>query len=751
MAVKPKNNSSPGSEAEQQLDELLRLGRTEPAAYLLDALGDQFDPQRVVRGEFLTRRLLESLEEPGWRPFGSRRAGQQPVIAIEDTIITGEVNLRATELPYLLEFTRCRFDTAPDLRQATLSGLVFTECKLPGMQARNLRVGSDTVLRRCKSTGVLNLADADITGSLTLDDSELENPEGRTIHADRLTIGGALLAQRVKATGQIRIPGADVAGNLNFSGATLENPGQQALNATGIQVGGSMRFDVERGVSFSCTGQLRLASAHIAGDLRMGRAELRPGDQPWNESESTQDDPISTLVLDRAEINGDVRLNHGFHSTGTVRMTNARLGADLRMTSCRIDVGWIGPPAQAIEHPRRALHLDSTQIAGNLMATGAVLHGELRMTDVRVQGSFTLNKAVVYSPRTDAVQASRVTVGSNLDCREADITGSFQLQGGQVGANLDLRATHLTKPAWHRHKMTYKPALDLRGTTIARDLVCAAGSRKFRAEGEIQLRRTSIGRQANFTDCVLGDVASRNAINAFGLFAQELTLLPKEPPQGRVLLRQASCELLADKDVLWQAKGGVDVEGFSYDNFSRPIEPTDKERVQERLEWLRVNSRGRYQPGPYDQLAMVFRSNGCEEHAVMVMIEKQRRRYQAIAAETRPVLRWPVQLWSLLQRVTVSYGFRPVRALTWIVVLTAAGTAWFHHHPLEPINEEDNPVWNPFLYTVDQLVPIINLGHDQMWRATGGSQWITVALIAAGWILATTVAAGITRALRREP
>ena len=88
---------------------------------------------------------------------------------------------------------------------------------------------------------------------------------------------------------------------------------------------------------------------------------------------------------------------------------------------------------------------------------------------------------------------------------------------------------------------------------------------------------------------------------------------------------------------------------------------------------------------------------------------------------------------------------------TAIVVLTAAGTAWFHHHPLEPINEEDNPVWNPFLYTVDQLVPIINLGHDQMWRATGGSQWITVALIAAGWILATTVAAGITRALRREP
>ncbi|MGW5648046.1 hypothetical protein [Saccharopolyspora sp. NPDC003762] len=135
---------------------------------------------------------------------------------------------------------------------------------------------------------------------------------------------------------------------------------------------------------------------------------------------------------------------------------------------------------------------------------------------------------------------------------------------------------------------------------------------------------------------------------------------------------------------------------------------------------------------------------------MLVLIEKQRRRYQAIAAATRPAFRWPVRLWSMLQLITVSYGYRPLRALIWLVLLTAAGTTWFDHHPLVPINEEDHPVWNPFLYTVDQLVPIINLGHDVMWQAHGNSQWITVVLIASGWILATTVAAGITRALHRE-
>ncbi len=91
-----------------------------------------------------------------------------------------------------------------------------------------------------------------------------------------------------------------------------------------------------------------------------------------------------------------------------------------------------------------------------------------------------------------------------------------------------------------------------------------------------------------------------------------------------------------------------------------------------------------------------------------------------------------------------------MRALAWLLLFGVAGSVWFLGHPLTPINAEDNPVWNPVLYTVDQLVPIINLGHDVMWQAKDESQWITVGLIAVGWILATTVAAGLTRALRRE-
>ena len=470
---------------------------------------------------------------------------------------------------------------------------------------------------------------------------------------------------------------------------------------------------------------------------------------PPRRGESKYDDPTSTLIADRSEIRGDVQIDQGFRSGGTIRMVSATIGGDLRMSGAEIDLGWLRSPKASVDEPLRAVHIDGTQVHGNLEAGKVELHGQFRMIDVHVGGSFQLNRSKLVGPRTDVLLASRLVVGSNLDCRDADITGSFQLQGAQVGANLDLRSTYLVKPAWHRHRMAYKSSLDLRAARIERDLVCAEGSRKFRAEGTVQLRRATIGRQLNFWGCVLGDGTSRTALNAFGVVTQELTLHPDTPPRGRVTLRQAQCELLSDNSVLWEASGGVDVEDFSYENFNEPFELHDGDRVLERLNWLRAAG-GKYQPGPYDQLANVFRGNGNEEHAVTVLIEKQFRRYQAIARATRPLFRWTVRLWSLLQRITVSYGYRPLRALAWLLLFGVVGTVWFSYHELVPINQDDHPVWNPFLYTVDQLVPIINLGHDGMWQARGHSQWITVVLIAAGWILATTVAAGISRALRRE-
>ncbi|WP_460958440.1 hypothetical protein [Parasphingorhabdus pacifica] len=748
-------DSGPVTAAEQRLEDQLRQARSSTRKFdadePLDVHARTFEPQQEIRAEFLRRKLVESPDESGWLGF-LRRDGQPAAITIRDAVITGPLDLRAAELPYLLEFVRCRFDHCPDLRQVTLAGLVMQHCRLPGINARNLNTSNDTILRNCTSLGVLDLADAELGGSLLLTDSELRNPGHRAVYADRLTVTGALLGLRLKVSGEIRVPGAKIGGNLNLSGAALRNRGRNVLNANGIQIGGSLRCDVDPlgGGPFTAAGLLYMPSAHLQGDLRLRDAVLEPGMSPPRRGESKHDDPICTLLLDRSTIRGDAQLDQSFVSGGTIRMVSTTISGDLRMSGANIDLSWCRSAAASVEQPLRALHLDSSAIGGNFESGAVSLHGQLRMVDAQIGGSFQLNQANLVGPRTDVLQANRIRVGSNLDCRGSDITGTLQFQGAHIGANLDLRSASLRKPAWHQHRNAYKPSLDLRAAVVERDLVCAEGDRRFRAEGEVQLRRASVGRHSNFWGCVLGDGSGRNSLNAFGLVTQELTLLPHEPPRGRLVLRQARCELLADNAVIWRSDGGVDVEDFTYDNFTQPIDATDGARVRERLSWLRAAGSGRYQPGPYDQLTAVFRENGNEEHAVTVLIEKQRRRYQEIARTTRRPLRAPVRLWSLLQRITVNYGYRPMRALLWLLLFAALGTSWFSRHELEPINQEDNPVWSPLLYTVDQLVPIVNLGHDVMWRAQGPSQWITVGLIAAGWILATTVAAGITRTLRRN-
>lgn len=46
-------------------------------------------------------------------------------------------------------------------------------------------------------------------------------------------------------------------------------------------------------------------------------------------------------------------------------------------------------------------------------------------------------------------------------------------------------------------------------------------------------------------------------------------------------------------------------------------------------------------------------------------------------------------------------------------------------------------------------MPVINLGQDGYWLLDGRWQWAAAALVLLGWILATTVAAGASRLLRR--
>ena len=113
---------------------------------------------------------------------------------------------------------------------------------------------------------------------------------------------------------------------------------------------------------------------------------------------------------------------------------------------------------------------------------------------------------------------------------------------------------------------------------------------------------------------------------------------------------------------------------------------------------------------------------------------------------SRPWWTWP---WNWLQDVTVGYGYRPQRAALWLLALLVAGTAVFTVWQPAPVNPGQPPQLYPVVYTLDLLLPIIDFGQESAYRPTGAGQWVAFLVIAAGWTLATTVAANFTRVLSR--
>jgi hypothetical protein len=674
-----------------------------------------------------------------------------PALRLRRARLSGLLRLTGARVGFPVELRECSFAHAPDLRMAELAGLAMTDCRLPGLRAGNLRVVGDlTLADGLTATGPVNLSDAQIGGSLRLSASRLRGTHGRALFADRIVVGGTLYARRLNSDGELRLPGARITGNIDLSGADLASPTGDALDMTGVSIGGSFlagRHDAGRELVFRALGRLRLTGARIGGDLVLSGARIErpptPGPPEPDPDESRMPvvpggivDPGACLVADRVRVEGNLELDDGMSTDGTVRLPNSVVGGYLRLSGARL-LGPRGASDRGI-----ALLGDGMDVGGDLECrdngSGALIcAGQLRLVNAHVHGSASLSGIELSAPGGYALLADRLRIGGELYLRRLSCAGTVRLQNAEIGATLDCTGAQLTEPR-RRSDGTLRPSLDARAATIGKDLVCAAG---FVATGGVRIRRADVHKAVQFTDAALGCPPEQGtavyALNAYGLSTSELIMRLATAPGGPVRLSRARATTFADSEVLWDARGGVEIDGFDY----TALYDTRAVDVRTRLLWIR-RVMPTYTPGPYDQLAAAYQRSGDEELAQQVLMERQQHRY----AESRAIER----LWGWLQRWTVGFGYRPWLAVGWLVLFAMLGGAWFAANPPQPVDDGQHPVFNAWIFAADTLLPIINLGQDGFWRLEGPSQWISTALVALGWILATTAAAGAARVLKRN-
>ncbi|SDC81054.1 hypothetical protein [Actinokineospora iranica] len=743
---------------------LAELTETETAVREAFGMGAHLDlagrTDREVRGPVLAALLT------GAYPLG---VGSMPALRLDHARVTGRFDVEGRVVDHVITLRRCEFERAPILRMARLVALSMRGCRMPGMRARNLRVGSDLLLEAgFTCNGVLDLTDATVEGTLRLAGAILRNPAAAALLGARLRIAGSIQAVALRVFGELRLRGANVGGSVHLTAAQLTHPSGVALEATGLAVEGNLFCDTGGG-RFDVSGSVVLSGARIGGDAVFSGAKLhdaRGGDGQVMVLPRGAAEDHYVLDADRLRVDGDVKLDAGFMAAGTVGLRSAHIGGHLLLSGSSIghraavaELAKAFAEGRAVTRVPVALVADGVEVGGDVEARGThrdnrsgkaesdgdprtAFHsyGQVRLVDAYIHGSASLSRARLRGPAIDVLFADRLRVGGTLFLRKVRASGSVRLQNAHIGSSLDCSGAQLTKPRL-RPDGTLKPSLDARVATIGKDLLCSYG---FRAVGGVRMRLVEVGKMATFAGARLGGrtgpghrIADK-ALSAYGLSAQELVLVFPEhrPPRGAVILTRASVVSVIDGPALWAATGGVDLEDFTF----QALGAVPEVPVRTRLRWLR-EVQPDFAPGPYERLAAVYSESGQEELAQQVQLERQRRRYAELHVAGR--------LWGGLQDVTVGYGYRPWLAMVWLALFWLLGLIWFAGHPMEKLDSDLSPVWNPPLLATDLLLPIIDLGQDNMWRMVGPSQWISGALIAVGWILATTAAAGATRVLKR--
>ncbi|WP_405885532.1 membrane-associated oxidoreductase [Streptomyces sp. NBC_01136] len=392
------------------------------------------------------------------------------------------------------------------------------------------------------------------------------------------------------------------------------------------------------------------------------------------------------------------------------RAGNLRVDGVLRLSCCRIS----GP-----------VLLQGAKISGAVFVNGARL-GRPTAPDTPDAPATPDTPNAPDAPDTEepeepVLQLNHADIGTDVWAVGLVAHGQVRLNGATVGGLLNLDDAELYAPPGETalHAETLAVGTDLR-------------ARRLRVRGRVNLSGARIPRQLDLTSVRLSHPGGQ-ALRASSCVIGELWLSGAAPIVGTVNLRRSQLDLLHVPPGVWP--DGVRLDGLSY----RTLAP--RLPVEQRLPLLEREEDG-YLPYAYEQLATAYRTAGDDAAARTVQLAKLRRHRRTLPRYAR--------FWGRLQDVTVGYGFRPMRAAGWLLLLLCTGATTFALHPPHALKPAEAPDFNPVFYTVDLLLPLIDFGQEAAFAPSGWYQWLSYLLIATGWILATTIAAGVTRSLNRQ-
>jgi uncharacterized protein YjbI with pentapeptide repeats len=759
-----------------------------------------------------------------------------------------ELNLAHIAFPHPLHFKECIFDSLADLRGAALKELSFEGCHTRHVKLEGAQISGDVFVNGMEADGAVEATGIQIGGKLHLHKARLRNANGNALNLDNAEITGDVSAGGLEAFGEIDATGIQIGGQLHLHKARLRNANGNALNldnaeitgsvsaggleadgeigVTAVSIGGHLDLDKARlrnadgnalsldnseitcnvsAVSLKADGKVDAAAVYIGGDLKLREARLRNADG-------------DALVLDNAEITGDV-LARGLEADGGIDALGADIGGQIDLSGAKLRK----PGAQA-------LVLDNAEITGDVVAVSLKADGKVDAMGVHIGGRLDFSGAKLRNADGDALNLdfAHVTGGVFAEGLEADgavhaiaahVGGKLGLSGAKLrnanGMALNLKRAEITgdlsaadmeangelcavaiqirgqiKLSGARLRTAGEAALTSAGEVIRGGCALSLARAEItgnvlavglEAQGEVRATVARLGGRLDLREAKLRNPEG-NALNLESASIKQLTLGPKDPKDidiagargpvditGKVrLYRAAITDLVTDAN----PPSPLVATGWEVTDIHGPLR-SDWKAAQH---WLETTA-DETSVQPWHALAAVYERNGEPAGA-------RRLRFAAARKVTRQSPP-PTKILRGIYGAVVGYGYYPLLAGFWLVMVVLAGTIIVDTNGADfvptrpatasspaladaeqadkpnpapitgqtPCSSHPNyPCLTPFTYTVSALVPTFGMATSDWTIRSDATNWLTIALPLlklTAWALTALLLAGVTGFLQK--
>jgi uncharacterized protein YjbI with pentapeptide repeats len=508
----------------------------------------------------------------------------------------------------------------------------------------------------------------------------------------------------------------------------------------------------------------RMLSGCLLGD----RVSFGDGDLPIEDSEDTilRADLIRLLLLGQ---DPDVVLHakgirlRGAYISGALDLQGGDCAYDLTLTRCVLEKA-----PSFINARMRGLHLSGCDLPGMhadncifdgsvFLRSGLISRGEISLPSARISGDLQICDARIEGANGVGIFAASVKIEGSV------YLGDYPFDDTETELHVDSAAQF--------------SSAKISGDFYCRNCAISAGQNTtisaFAADDGLQSSPTAL---------------SLNRTEVGGV----LHLRNNQITRGMVNLSGAVVRRLNDEPTGVSAGYRVRLDGFEYQTFSDQADT----KLEARLDWLERRPQGvGFSAQPYEHLAAVFNKMGHRDDAQNVLRRKERdlreANMQAIRESGHGLWKIPF-LWlsSGLLRWLVGYGYRPILAMGWgillIILLSLAShktwqagdmtpnsapilvsANWVFATQTHPQNPgafwsmpgqagQDYETFHPVAYATDLLIPIVNLGQEDAWapstsRSVWGQRmwWLRWFAKGFGWVITALAAAAVTGVIRR--